>query len=80
MEIEKTEIITLLEDLNRNGSEDAMERLYALYYPRLHRYISIFVKDKDPVEELVSDVFLAVWNNRKKILYPSAFTTYIYTE
>ncbi|SEA07941.1 RNA polymerase sigma-70 factor, ECF subfamily [Porphyromonadaceae bacterium NLAE-zl-C104] len=48
------------------------------YYHPIVRYISFYVKSEADVEELVSDVFLAVWENRKELPVISHFNSYIY--
>lgn len=49
-----------------------------LYYSAIVRYISLYIKSGPVVEELVSDVFLAVWNQRKKLPEVDHFTAYLY--
>ncbi|MCD6354787.1 MAG: RNA polymerase sigma-70 factor [Prolixibacteraceae bacterium] len=61
------------------GDESAFEGLFRLYFPRLKKYASYFLKDTDEAEDLIQDVFLQVWKNRttlnnEKNLAPFLFT------
>lgn len=48
------------------------------YYHPIVRYISFYVKSEPDVQELVSDVFLAVWENRKELPVINNFNSYVY--
>ncbi|WP_276165426.1 RNA polymerase sigma-70 factor [Zobellia alginiliquefaciens] len=50
----------------RNNDKEAFELLFDKYYPRLCFFSMQFSVDKEAAEEVVSDVFLKLWNNRKK--------------
>jgi RNA polymerase sigma-70 factor, ECF subfamily len=41
----------------------AFERLYYVYAPRLGRYLSRMLKDRELVDEALNDVMLVVWQN-----------------
>ncbi len=44
---------------------DAFRIFYDLYYLKIYRYVSTFIKNKNMREETVSDVFFHFWQNRK---------------
>lgn len=48
---------------NREG----FDNLFRHYYPRLKSYVSSFVEDS-VAEDITQDVFLYVWENRKKYM------------
>jgi RNA polymerase sigma factor (sigma-70 family) len=48
----------------RAGDEAACETLYLAYHERLWRFAYGFVHSRDIAEEIVQDVFLAVWRDR----------------
>lgn len=58
----------LLEAL-RNDSKSALSIIYNLYAKKLIDYVSKATKSKLDAEEIVHDIFLTLWNNRK-ILKP----------
>ncbi|MCD8102184.1 MAG: sigma-70 family RNA polymerase sigma factor [Alistipes sp.] len=74
----RRQIEQLLEDLTSGDSEKALESLSKVYYGRLMRYLYLWVKEEEAARELLSDVFLAVWDNRHNGLYAAYFNTYIY--
>lgn len=49
------------------------------YFERLIRFTGMYVPNPAEAEEIVSDTFLAVWNNRKELLKIANFDSYIYT-
>ena len=44
----------------------AYRELCEFFYHRLHRTAYAFIKSKEPAEEIVSDVFIKVWQMRAK--------------
>lgn len=58
---------------NREG----FDNLFRHYYPRLKSYVSSFVEDS-VAEDITQDVFLYVWENRKKIHVGPAFHSYLF--
>lgn len=62
-----------------SDSQTALKSLYVAYYQRLMRFTTLYVSSKGEAEEIVSDTFLAVWNNRQSLPGVSNFTSYIYT-
>lgn len=48
----------------RRGDERAFESLYLTHHEALWRFAYTYVRSRDVAEELVQDVFLAVWGTR----------------
>lgn len=48
----------------RGGDEGAFESLYRAHHNELWRFAYSYVRSRDVAEELVQDVFLAVWGTR----------------
>lgn len=69
---------SILEDLAVRDSEPAFKSLYVTYYDRIMRYLVMYVKSPQIAEELVSDVFFALWENRKQLMDINNFDAYIY--
>ncbi len=59
-----SEIAVLFSRLSRSADEPALWKLHKLYYHRLYRFVFAFVGIKEPAEEIVNDVFLAIWLKR----------------
>lgn len=60
-------------------SEAALKSLYMVYFQRLIRFTSLYVSSSGEAEEIVSDTFLAVWDNRQALPGITNFDSYIYT-
>lgn len=57
----------------------AYRELCDLFYHRLYRTAYAFIKSKEPAEEIVSDVFIKVWQMRAKLLEVENLSVYLYT-
>lgn len=57
----------------------AYKKLYEYFYHRLHRTAFSFVKSKEAAEEIVSDVFIKIWQIRTKLTEIENLTVYLYT-
>lgn len=65
--------IALYEDMN------AYRALYELLYDRLFRFSLSFVKSKEAAEEIVSDVFIKLWQIRNELPEINNLKIYLYT-
>jgi RNA polymerase sigma-70 factor (family 1) len=65
--------IALYEDMK------AYEQLYELLYDGLHRFSNAFVKSNEAAEEIVSDVFIKLWQIRDKLTGIDNLKVYLYT-
>lgn len=61
------------------GDEQAFEAFMDHYSRTLYHYAYSIVRDKDAVEELVSDVFMEVWNKRKTLLEIEHISGWLHT-
>jgi RNA polymerase sigma-70 factor (family 1) len=57
----------------------AYRDLCDLFYHRLNRTAYTFIKLKEPAEEIVSDVFIKVWQMRAKLPEIENLSVYLYT-
>lgn len=73
------EIAHYIQEIALNDSQIALEKLYTCYFYDLLRYSMMYVSSEHDAEEIVSDTFLTVWENRKNLLKLSNFNAYIYT-
>ena len=69
-----------LEVIKRIKHDDlkAFDLLFTGYYSQLCNYAVDFLKNKQAAEELVSDVFIKIWENRKLLEIKTSFKSYIY--
>lgn len=78
MKTQVENIADILHQLSVNDSQAALRSLYLVYFKALIRFVSLHVGSTVVAEEIVSDTFFAVWNNRKSLKDVSDFTAYIY--
>ncbi len=61
------------------GEESALEELFDYYYPRLYNFSKSFLKFEDGIDDILQEVFIKIWQNRKDISNPRTFSSYIFT-
>ncbi len=59
--------------------ESAIEDLFNYYYPRLYEFSKSFLKLEQGIDDILQEVFIRIWQNRKNIKDPASFNSYIYT-
>ena len=62
-----------------NGDEFAFNRFMEHYSSRLYHYAFALLGQKEPAEEIVSDVFFEVWKNRKDLAQINNMDAWIQT-
>jgi len=77
--IDPGEIKELQQRLSVSDDQVAYVRLYRLYFSPLLRFANSFVKSDPVAEEIVSDVFLHIWEIRRKLNTIRRMTVYLYT-
>lgn len=63
----------------RKGKIEAFDQIFNSYGNRLYGFVLSYLKSKEETEELVQDVFLKVWENRKKIKTETSLKSYLFT-
>lgn len=69
----------LLWDVSINDNEKSFRKLFELYYPALCVYAKRFIEGKATREDIVQDVFLSIWENRKHISIEVSTKNYLLT-
>lgn len=67
----------LFECIKRNDDFKAFETLFKRYEPYLHRYVQQMVDCEYQSEEIVSDVFMKIWRNRKELTITTSVKAYL---
>ena len=62
----------------RESDEAAFEFLFKEYYKPLCLYLGYFIKIKDVVEQIVQEVFVNIWENRKSFSPKGNIKSYLY--
>ena len=68
----------LVEKLQKNDQE-AFDQIFKRYGGRLFGFTLKYLKSKEETEGLVQDVFLKIWEKRKKIKKESSLKSYLFT-
>ena len=69
--------IKLLENIIQ-GDEQSFKQLYNRYHLGVYNYILRLIHDEKEAEELLQEVFLAVWQSAKKFRQQSSVKTWIF--
>jgi len=69
--------IYVFKRLNK-GDIDALEILFKRYYESLCNFAATFLNDKSLSEDIVTDVFLMLWEKREKINIKSNLKSYFF--
>jgi RNA polymerase sigma factor (sigma-70 family) len=66
--------------LNRvaEGDENAFSEIITYYTPIIYKQSLLYVKNVQLAEEITQDVFLGIWNNRRKLAGMENFAGYLY--
>lgn len=56
----------------------AMAKLYDIYYPRLDRFLTGMVQDRELIMELINDVMMVVWQKAVSFHNKSLVSTWIF--
>jgi len=72
--IEISDLLGLIGQENRL----AFNMFYDLYYNQLFRYAYYFLKDTEACREVLTDVFFAIWQSRKKLEQIDNLETYLF--
>ncbi len=62
----------------RAGDREAFEAVFRAYYPRLADYANGLVRSKDTAEDVVQEVFVALWTQRDRLTSPDNLVGYLY--
>ena len=74
----KDEIEILQNKIATQNDQNAFGQLYIAFMPSLVQFAQSILKNKELAEEVVSDVFIKIWQNRGQLLHISNFKLYLY--
>ncbi len=69
----------ILVDLLRQGNELAFQKIYNAYWKKLFAYAYNRLHIREASEEIVQDVFFALWTKRESIIITSSLSAYLFT-
>ena len=62
----------------RSGKESAYEQLFTEYYQPLSLFAVRYVSDLETAKEIVQDLFVTLYENRKSLLITTSLRSYLY--
>lgn len=63
----------------QSGDLDAFDQIFKRFGDKLFGFALKYLKSKEETEELVQDVFLRIWENRKNLKKESSLKSYLFT-
>jgi RNA polymerase sigma-70 factor (ECF subfamily) len=63
----------------RNGNKGAFKLLFDKYGNRLYQFSLKYLREKEDAEDLLSEVFLKIWQNRHTLKTSTSFQSYLFT-
>ncbi|MBC6491246.1 RNA polymerase sigma-70 factor [Flavihumibacter stibioxidans] len=69
----------LKERIARYDDQTAYRELYVAFYPSLFQFANGFIKSRQSAEEIVSDVFITIWEKRNRLEHVSNLKLYLFT-
>jgi len=72
------EIKALQQKLTEEDSTEAFGQLYMAYMQHLLQFAKSIIRNHELAEEIVSDVFIRIWQNRKKVADIDNLKLYLY--
>lgn len=63
----------------KKDSHDSFQKIFELYSEPLFKFSLSYLKSKEAAEDIVQEVFIKIWNNRKNIKTDTSFQSYLFT-
>lgn len=60
-------------------TQSNFEKIYKLYYPKMFAFARSYIQANEDAENIVQDVFLALWEKKDELELSCTFTTYLFT-
>jgi RNA polymerase sigma-70 factor, ECF subfamily len=76
--IKNDQLQFILKELKK-GSPTALKELFDIYAEKLYCYALRYVNKPEIAEEVVQDVFIAIWETRNKLTIKISLESYLYT-
>lgn len=73
----KIDLVTLLKEISENNAK-SFQTLFDLYFDGLFEFANVLLKNRELAQEVVSDVFIKVWKNRKIINKVNNIKSYLF--
>lgn len=64
--------------LLKEGEETALANIYRVYWQRLYTAAYAILKDAQACEDIIQEIFLKLWQNRRQIEIKTSLAAYLY--
>lgn len=64
--------------LIKTGDKEAFKYLFDLFFMPLCRFVKVYVSEKQIAEEIVLDIFVAIWEKRENIIIKISWKAYLF--
>jgi len=78
LENKKVDILNLWKRISNDDDDKAFESLFYLLNNALMKFCMMYIHQKEAAEEIVSDVFVKCWTNRKNLVEIQSPDTYLF--
>lgn len=78
MKLNNDDIAALQQQLATEGNQQAYKTLYLYFQPWLYQFAYSFIKSHELAEEIVSDVFIRIWQKRTQLREVENLRLYLY--
>lgn len=66
-------------EIHIDSFKDNFDKIYVLYYARLHRFAKEYVLDNEDAENIVQDIFLNIWEKKDVLNIRVSLTSYLFS-
>lgn len=78
MNISQEKLKKLIYDISISNSQESFRIIYITFYPKIFRFVMYYVRSETLAEEVISDTFVSIWEQRKDLLGVHDFNSYVY--
>ncbi|MBN2639418.1 MAG: RNA polymerase sigma-70 factor [Bacteroidales bacterium] len=63
----------------KEGNHESFKKLFEVYSKPLHQFSYSYLKSTEAADDVVQEVFVKIWENRKQLLTGTSFKSYLFT-
>ncbi len=62
----------------KEGEQSAFKQLYTLYLHKVRGFATLYLRNREDIQDVVQDIFIKLWENREKIENSENFDGYLF--
>jgi RNA polymerase sigma-70 factor (ECF subfamily) len=79
LNLNKDNITSELLNRFKKGDHTAFETIFERYSKQLYQFSFSYLKSEEAAEDIVQEVFIKIWNNRRELKTDTSFQSYLFT-